>query len=72
MKLLILLPLVGAFAPQASFVRHTTARFAEARPDTSGLIKDAMAKAKEFGTSSAEARLAWEVIEEMDASSRTR
>jgi hypothetical protein len=45
---------------------------AEVRPDTSELIKEAMAAAKQYGATSAEARLAWETVEEMDASTRTR
>ena len=45
--------------------------FAE-RPDASELIKQAMAAGKEFGATSKEARLAWETVEELSASTRTR
>eukprot|EP00545_Synedropsis_sp_CCMP1620_P006356 CAMPEP_0119012444 /NCGR_PEP_ID=MMETSP1176-20130426/6735_1 /TAXON_ID=265551 /ORGANISM="Synedropsis recta cf, Strain CCMP1620" /LENGTH=75 /DNA_ID=CAMNT_0006965403 /DNA_START=44 /DNA_END=268 /DNA_ORIENTATION=+ len=67
---LTLLPLaVTAFAPAPSFgVVRRTALNAEARPDTSKLIADAMAASKEFGATSKEARLAWEEVEEMDSS----
>ena len=41
---------------------------AAVRPDTSNIIQEALAKSKEFGPTSTEARLAWEAVEEMDAS----
>ena len=41
---------------------------AAVRPDTSKIIQEALAKSKQFGPTSMEARLAWEAVEEMDAS----
>lgn len=38
------------------------------RVDTSDLIEEALAASKKYGASSPEARLAWEVVEEIDAS----
>ena len=46
----------------------TVALKAAVRPDTSKIIQEALAKSKEFGPTSTEARLAWEAVEEMDAS----
>mmetsp|Transcript_21525 Transcript_21525/g.24529 ORF Transcript_21525/g.24529 Transcript_21525/m.24529 type:complete len:223 (-) Transcript_21525:166-834(-) len=70
--LVALLPLVSAFAPTQIGIRNNRiALNAEARPDTSELIQKALEASKEFGASSSEARLAWETVEEMDASKRT-
>ena len=66
---------VGAFTvvvPVSNHHRSVVSLNAEVRPDTSELIKEAMAAAKQFGATSAEARLAWETVEEMDSSTRTR
>ena len=41
------------------------------RVDTSDLIEEALAASKKYGASSPEARLAWEVVEEIDASDNT-
>lgn len=76
MKLCIaaLLPLVAtAFAPSFG-VRpsSTTVLNVEVRPDTADLTAKAMAASKEFGPTSREARLAWETVEEMDASTNLR
>jgi len=73
MKFLVLalLPLASAFAPAQFGVQSNSALMAEPRPDTSELIQTALEASKKFGASSAEARLAWETVEEMDASSRT-
>ena len=38
--------------------------------DTAKAIEEAMAASKEFGASSPEARAAWDIVEEMDASNR--
>ncbi|KAI2501540.1 CP12 domain [Fragilaria crotonensis] len=48
--------------------RQTTVLQAAVRPDTSKIIQEALAKSKQFGPTSTEARLAWEAVEEMDAS----
>ena len=39
-----------------------------ARVDTTDAIQEAMAASKKFGPTSKEARVAWEAVEEMDAS----
>lgn len=73
--LLCLLPLsIGAFtAPLNQYGAHSAqSRLLAVRPDASELIQQAMAAAKEFGATSKEARLAWETVEEMSASTRTR
>lgn len=75
MKLYIaaFLPLAAtAFAPGASFVRPSTSLNVDIRPDTSDLVAKAMAASEEFGATSREARLAWETVEEMDASTNLR
>jgi hypothetical protein len=38
------------------------------RVDSSALVKEALEISKKFGASSPEARLAWEAVEEVDAS----
>lgn len=38
------------------------------RPDTSGLVEEALKTTAAFGIDSKEARVAWDVVEEMDAS----
>jgi len=43
-------------------------RMQNARVDTTEAIKEAMKASKEFGPTSKEARVAWEAVEEMDAS----
>ncbi|CAJ1934399.1 unnamed protein product [Cylindrotheca closterium] len=43
----------------------------QTRVDTSELIEEALAASKKYGASSPEARLAWEVVEEIDASDNT-
>jgi hypothetical protein len=72
MKLSISLALLAAsavsgFAPSTFGVRPST-QLASTRPDTSEAIKAALAASKKFGATSAEARIAWEKVEEMDAS----
>jgi CP12 domain len=42
------------------------------RPDASSSIQEALALSKEYGPTSPEARLAWEAVEEMDASRSSR
>jgi hypothetical protein len=71
--LLFLLPLsIDAFTAPVHQFRGVESRLFAARPDASELIQKAMAAAKEFGATSKEARLAWETVEEMSASTRTR
>ena len=55
------------FAPMAKISPSSSALF-NARADTSELIKEAMAASKKYGAASPEARLAWEAVEEVDAS----
>jgi len=45
-----------------------TTTLLQARPDSSAAVADALRISKEFGATSNEARLAWETVEEMDAS----
>ena len=58
-----------AFAPSinSNAGRHATTQLFV---DSSQAIQDALAAAKEFGPSSPEARSAWDIVEEMDASTR--
>jgi hypothetical protein len=42
-----------------------------ARPDSSAAVADALRISKEFGSTSNEARLAWETVEEMDAADQS-
>jgi hypothetical protein len=59
---------VAAFtvAPSFSSFRSTTSL--SARPDSSAAIQQAMEISKTYGASSPEAAVAWDAIEEMDAS----
>lgn len=64
-----LLPLSAtAFTGPIVARRSSFALHAAVRPDTSALIQEAMQASKTFGPTSTEARLAWEAVEEMDAS----
>jgi len=58
---------VNAFAPPTFGVRQTTHLNSVTRPDASAAIKAALEASKKFGATSAEARMAWETVEEMDA-----
>ena len=62
---------VSAFVP-SSFRRSTTTTFVSSlsstRVDSADLVKEALEISKKFGASSPEARLAWEAVEEVDAS----
>uniref|UniRef100_A0A7S4I4P3 CP12 domain-containing protein n=1 Tax=Odontella aurita TaxID=265563 RepID=A0A7S4I4P3_9STRA len=49
-------------------VAGTTALFGSSRPDSSDAVKAAMEASEKFGSQSKEARLAWEAVEEVDAS----
>jgi len=44
----------------------------KARPDSSEEIQEALRISKEFGPSSKEARVAWDIVEELDASDNIR
>jgi hypothetical protein len=72
MKLILALAAVTAAnafttSPGMFAVRGKTS-LQNARPDASSLIAEAMEASKKFGAASVEARLAWETVEEMDAS----
>lgn len=66
--LLSLLAASEAFQPAIVTHRPTTALGVSSRPDATELIKNAVAISQKFGKDSPEARLAWEVVEEVDAS----
>jgi hypothetical protein len=55
----------AAFAP-APFGKSPTALFG--RVDTSAAIEAALDASKKFGSTSSEARVLWDIVEEMDAS----
>jgi hypothetical protein len=59
-------------APAAAFVPATFGRpsfaLASSRPDSKAAVDAALEASKTFGATSPEARLAWENVEEMDAS----
>jgi len=58
-----------AFAPFIQ--RHDSFKASlmmRSRPDASGAIEEAFQAAKKFGPDSQQARLAWEKVEELDAS----
>mmetsp|Transcript_24551 Transcript_24551/g.36010 ORF Transcript_24551/g.36010 Transcript_24551/m.36010 type:complete len:210 (+) Transcript_24551:58-687(+) len=63
---LVLAASASAFAPSA-FTRPSTLLH-NARVDSAEAIADALAASKEFGPTSKEARVAWDIVEEMDAS----
>lgn len=58
---------VQGFAPATFGVRPTT-ELAMSRPDASQAIKEALAASQKYGPTSQEARMAWETVEEIDAS----
>jgi hypothetical protein len=60
-----------AFAPVHHYGQqrsNTAAMKMSTRVDSSNLVKEALEISKKFGASSPEARLAWEAVEEVDAS----
>ena len=67
-SLALLAASASAFAPASvpSRAFRTTALAA----DSSEAIKEAMAASEKYGASSPEARAAWDIVEEMDASTR--
>jgi len=58
---------VDAFSPSPIGVRKSL-RLYNVRPDTSDYVAAALEASRNFGPTSKEARLAWEKVEEMDAS----
>ena len=56
----------SAFAPSKSFRGYSTALFE--RADSSAAIEAALDASKKYGASSPEARVLWDIVEEMDAS----
>lgn len=72
MKLAISALIIGsatAFAPaQFGIPRSSTALFDTTPVDSSSAVKDAQAASKKYGATSKEARIAWEIVEEMDSS----
>ena len=58
----------SAFVHGGANKRSVVSSLQNARVDTSEAIQEAMAASKKFGPTSKEARLAWESVEEMDAS----
>ena len=68
--LLTLLPLAAtAFTPSfPASAATSTALFSTVRPDASKAIKAALDASKKYGATSPEARVAWDIVEEMDAS----
>ena len=59
---------VSAFCPNLQARTSTTALNVQARPDSSAAVKAALEASKKYGATSPEARLAWEAVEELDAS----
>ena len=53
--------------PNFAHVSFKTACFGTVRPDASDAIADAFRLSEEFGASSSEARVAWDIVEEMDS-----
>lgn len=51
-----------------SMSSSSTALFSSVRPDASAAIQAAMQATKKFGATSPEARVAWDAVEEIDAS----
>jgi hypothetical protein len=57
-----------AFSPsQVVMPWKNSAVVLQARPDSSAAVADALRISKEFGGTSSEARVAWEIVEEMDS-----
>ena len=56
-----------AFSPSSLNARTSSALLAS-RIDSSDLVAEALEISKKFGATSPEARLAWEAVEEVDAS----
>ena len=70
MKISALLLLIGAAATSA-FVPGTSLRASTslaARADATSAIQEALEASKKYGATSPEARVAWDIVEEIDAS----
>ena len=65
-SLFALVASASAFAPASFGARPATLL----KADAADAIKEAMAASEKFGASSPEARAAWDIVEEMDASTR--
>mmetsp|Transcript_40426 Transcript_40426/g.121806 ORF Transcript_40426/g.121806 Transcript_40426/m.121806 type:complete len:153 (-) Transcript_40426:1272-1730(-) len=63
----LLVASASAFAPSATFVRPSVA-LSNARVDSADAVNAAMEASEKFGKTSPEARSAWDIVEEMDAS----
>lgn len=57
-----------AFTASLRSSKVSLTRAMAVRTDSSELVKEALEISKTFGATSAEARLAWEAVEEVDAS----
>ena len=64
--LLALVASTNAFAPAGFGARTSTLL----KADSAQAIKDAQAASEKYGASSPEARVAWDLVEEIDASNR--
>lgn len=63
----------SAFIPTAKHACKCTSPFLMmTRPDSSNEIKEALKKSEEFGPNSREAKVAWDIVEEIDASDNIR
>lgn len=62
----------SAFSPRSAFAARSTAITTTrlSMVDSSSAVKEALAASKKFGATSEEARAAWDIVEEMDASNR--
>ena len=65
--LCVALSAVDAFSPTPMGVRPSLKLYSS-RPDTSEYVAAALETSRKYGATSKEARLAWETVEEMDAS----
>jgi hypothetical protein len=71
MKFLLALSLLftcEAFVPSSRFGVQTPTALNEQRGDASEAIKAAMEASRTFGGTSSEARVAWDIVEEINAS----
>mmetsp|Transcript_8949 Transcript_8949/g.19199 ORF Transcript_8949/g.19199 Transcript_8949/m.19199 type:complete len:212 (+) Transcript_8949:67-702(+) len=59
---------VSAFAPSPAHLGRPSTSLRAARPDASAAIKEALDASKKYGATSPEARVAWDIVEELDAS----
>lgn len=58
----------SAFAPHSNFGVVRSTQLFNSRIDSSDAVAAALAASKKFGATSSEARVAWDIVEEMDAS----